>query len=81
MEHCCHWPTGTANVPPALWGCSRHWYMLPRVLRARIWANYRKGQEIDKKPSAAYIQAAIDVQEWCCNYIQEKGDVACIVKK
>ena len=58
MKHTCHWPTCTTKVPPRMWGCKRHWFMLPEEIREEIWATYREGQEIDKKPSLAYRTAA-----------------------
>ena len=58
MKHTCHWPTCTVEVPPRMWGCKRHWMMLPADIRKEIWRTYRKGQEIDKRPSMAYIAAA-----------------------
>lgn len=62
--HDCHWPGCGAQVPPAMWGCRRHWYRLPKVIRDRIWRTYRAGQEEDGRPSAAYIAAARDAQAW-----------------
>lgn len=62
--HECHWPGCGQQVPPALWGCKRHWMMLPKRLRDAIWASYRPGQEKDMKPSKAYLEAARAVQEW-----------------
>lgn len=38
--------------------CRRHWFMVPKLMRDRIWATYRPGQEADKKPSEEYIEAA-----------------------
>jgi hypothetical protein len=66
-EHTCHWPGCDKPVPPAMWGCRRHRFRLPKHLRDRIWATYRPGQEITKTPSAAYIQAAKHVQDWIRN--------------
>ena len=65
MRHTCHWPGCLNEVPPAMWGCRRHWFRLPSHLRARIWQAYRPGQEIDKTPSAAYIAVAVEVRKWC----------------
>ena len=48
-----------------MWGCKKHWFKLPRGLRAKIWATYRPGQEITKTPSAAYLKAADEVEKWC----------------
>jgi len=67
MTHRCHWPGCTKAVPPRMWGCSPHWFSLPKHLRDLIWATYRPGQEIDKRPSPAYIDAATKVQEWIRN--------------
>lgn len=63
-EHTCHWPGCSTAVPPRMWGCQPHWYRLPKALRDRIWQTYRPGQEISKTPSADYIAAAREVQEW-----------------
>jgi hypothetical protein len=64
MSHTCHWHGCTREVPPKMWGCSQHWFQLPYRLRTRIWATYKPGQEISKTPSAEYVQAARDVQQW-----------------
>jgi hypothetical protein len=64
MSHTCHWPGCKIEVPPKLWGCSRHWFMLPKYLRDKIWKTYRPGQEITKDPSPEYIAAAREVQHW-----------------
>ena len=70
MTHTCHWPGCTTPVPPAMWGCKPHWFRLPKRLRDRIWLTYRPGQEVDKRPSQAYLEAAKDVQDW----IKEQPD-------
>ena len=64
MSHICHWPGCKVEVPPARWGCKPHWFRLPRNIRNDIWQTYRAGQEVDKRPSAAYIVAARRAQEW-----------------
>lgn len=69
MIHYCHWPKCEVAVPPKMWGCRKHWFMLPKYLRDKIWANYRVGQEITKDPSEEYLEAAIEVQNW----IKENG--------
>lgn len=63
-RHECHWPGCTAQVPPAMWGCKRHWYKLPHDLRSKIWRAYRPGQEDDFKPSETYLAVAQEVQDW-----------------
>lgn len=63
-NHQCHWTGCTRQVPPAMWGCSNHWYALPKYLRDKIWATYECGQEKTLSPSAAYLAAADEVQQW-----------------
>lgn len=62
--HHCHWPGCEKQVPPAMWGCKGHWFKLPATLRARIWATYKPGQEVNGTPSAQYLAAANAVQQW-----------------
>lgn len=62
--HTCHWPGCKTEVKPAFWGCPKHWFKLPTALRNKIWATYKPGQEISKTPSAEYIDAANEVQDW-----------------
>lgn len=63
-NHECHWPGCNAQVPPAMWGCKTHWFMLPKRLRDKIWATYKIGQEVTMSPSREYVEAAREVQEW-----------------
>lgn len=63
-DHHCHWPGCDKRVPPAAWGCRKHWYMLPPPLRAKVWRAYRPGQEDTKTPSRAYVAVAREVQDW-----------------
>ncbi len=69
MRHTCHWPDCRQQVPPKMWGCKDHWFSLPKHLRSRIWATYRPGQEIDKRPSEPYRVAAAEVQAWIKNRV------------
>lgn len=63
-KHHCHWPGCDKQVPPAMWGCTTHWYTLPPVLRAKVWSTYNPGQEITGTPSNAYLAVADEVQIW-----------------
>ena len=67
-RHHCHWPDCPQEVPPAMWGCKRHWFMLPKELRDKVWAAYRPGQEITKTPSDHYVDVAEEVQQWIEDY-------------
>ncbi len=53
LGHTCHWPGCTREAPPAMWGCSQHWYRLPAALRTKICRAYRPSQEITEDPSTA----------------------------
>lgn len=67
-DHHCHWPGCNKQVPPSMWGCTRHWYMLPSELRNAIWRAFQPGQEIKGTPSREYIDVAKDVQDWIKKY-------------
>jgi hypothetical protein len=58
MSHHCHATACKKSVPPEMLMCKRHWFMIPKPLRDRVWATYRPGQCDDWKPSAAYCEAA-----------------------
>lgn len=58
MKHLCHAAACKTEVPPAMFMCKPHWYMVPKPLRDAIWATYRPGQEITKDPSLEYLDVA-----------------------
>lgn len=58
MAHTCHAVGCDVRVPPKMFMCKRHWFMVPKPLRDAIWATYRSGQERDKRPSDAYLKNA-----------------------
>jgi hypothetical protein len=60
VSHTCHATGCHTPVPPTMWGCKRHWYMVPKPIRDRIWSTYRSGQCDDMNPSAEYCLAARD---------------------
>lgn len=66
QPHACHWPSGcTTQVKPNMWGCSKHWFLLPRHLRNKVYATYRPGQEIDNRsPSMQYIRVLEEIRVW-----------------
>lgn len=70
--HTCHWPGCQTPVPPAMWGCRKHWFTLPKALRDAIWRTYSVGQEERGDPSAAYLEAARAVQEWIKDHLLEQ---------
>lgn len=58
MTDHCHALFCEVSVPPRMHMCAPHWRMVPRALQRQLWANYRRGQERDMQPSAAYLRAA-----------------------
>jgi hypothetical protein len=48
-DHLCPWPKCAKAVPPAAWGCRRHWMMLPAPLRRQYWIAL---QNLGDHPSA-----------------------------
>ena len=54
--HQCHAEGCKVDVPPKMLMCLKRWRMVPRKLQEQVWATYRSGQEIDKRPSAAYLR-------------------------
>lgn len=63
-EHRCHAEACTTPVPPKMFMCRKHWYMVSPDDRRLLWHLYMPGQEIHKDPTQAYLehaQACIDV--------------------
>lgn len=57
-EHVCHAEGCQVQIPPELFMCNLHWWMVPRPLRQQITLSYRPGQCDDKKPSKEWVEAA-----------------------
>ena len=68
MKHLCHAQGCKTAVPPKMFMCKAHWYMLPKWMRDTLWSLYRPGQEIDKDPSLQYLQHAMA----CRDYVAQK---------
>lgn len=70
--HTCYAPGCERPVPARMLMCREHWFALPKPLRDAIWAEYRPGQEKDHKPSAAYLSAVREAQD----YLRGKAGVS-----
>jgi hypothetical protein len=66
--HTCHAKGCNAKVPPRMFMCRRHWYMLPKATRDAVWAAYVPGQERRKDPSAEYLDVAHRAIEWLARH-------------
>lgn len=53
--HLCHAHDCPRRVPPSLLFCRDHWYRTRVVIQRAIWREYRRGQEVDKRPSFRYL--------------------------
>lgn len=63
--HRCHFPGGCDKLTAAAqFCCTHHWRMIPRHLQRKIWAAYRPGQEVDKSPTARYMEVMREVKDW-----------------
>jgi hypothetical protein len=71
--HACHALGCDTEVPEAVFMCYRHWKMLPRSARTKLWTLYRPGQEIDKTPSRAYQEHAMA----CVQHVADMENRAC----
>lgn len=58
MSHHCHATECRIGVPPQMFMCHRHWYMLSKPQKDAIWKYYRVGQCDDQKPSKTYCMIA-----------------------
>ena len=58
MSHTCHAYGCNTETKPELFMCFFHWRKVPAPLKARIWANYRKGQCDDMRITKKYGDAA-----------------------
>lgn len=71
MSHTCHARDCTTEIPPSLFMCKKHWFMLPASMRTLLWKEYEKGQEISKKPSTGYLLRAEECRYWVYQHEQE----------
>lgn len=78
-EHECHWPSCKTQVPPALWGCRRHWERIPIGLRSRLWKAYRPGQEEDLNVSNDYLEVAKEINNF--SILEDKKDLEAKLKR
>lgn len=56
MIHTCHADGCTTPVPPRMFMCKPHWWMVPAPIRRAVWAHYRPGQEVRKDPTPEYLE-------------------------
>ncbi len=69
--HTCHAKHCNTAVPPKMFMCRRHWYMVPKAMRDEIWAAYVPGQERRKDPTGAYMDVTRRAIEHV--YLEERG--------
>jgi hypothetical protein len=64
--HKCNWPNCEKEVPSELWGCKKHWYMLPHVLRNKVVSSETTGNL--GMACVSYASAAEEIQGWIERY-------------
>jgi len=65
QPHECNWPGCELMVKPDRWACRVHLAKLPSLIRHRLWATYRIGQDIGEAPlTPEYEEAERAAQEW-----------------
>jgi len=67
MSHHCHATNCNIEVIPEMFMCRKHWFMLPKTIRNKIWATYRNGQCDDMNPSKSYCETAKNAVIWLAN--------------
>lgn len=72
MAHTCHAAGCNKHVPPEMFMCRRHWFLLPKPMRDDIWGAYRQGQCDDWGISHDYAEAA----RVAIKYLAEKEGVS-----
>jgi len=55
-EHLCHARGCKTPVPPKMFMCKMHWYMIPKYMRDMVWEEYVPGQEVRKDPTEEYLE-------------------------
>lgn len=74
MPHNCHARNCEVPVPPKMLMCRRHWYMVPREMRNRVWNTYQRGQEIGQVlPTEAWFEASKEAIEAVAIYERNAG--------
>jgi hypothetical protein len=62
--HTCHAMDCNVAVPPRMFMCRRHWFMLPKTMRDAVWSAYVPGQENRKDPTDRYLHIAMTAVRW-----------------
>lgn len=64
--HHCHAYKCQTRTQPKKFMCALHWSILSKALQDRLVAEYRPGQEIDKRPSTNYMLVAHECIRYIC---------------
>jgi hypothetical protein len=64
MTHLCHADNCTVAVPPRMFMCRRHWYMIPKADRDALWGAYVPGQERRMDPTPEYLDIAMQLVDY-----------------
>ena len=76
MAHTCHATSCEVKTSPEMFMCRKHWFMLPKVMRNKIYSTYRVGQCDDWAISKEYSEVAKE----CVRFIAAKEGIEPDVK-
>ena len=58
MAHHCHALGCPIRTSPEMLMCAKHWFMVPKHIRDRVWSTYRNGQCDSKFVTLQWCEAA-----------------------
>lgn len=79
-KHRCPWPGCKVTVEAHAWGCRHHWFAIPRELRQRVWAHYRRGQTV-WTASPEYLEALTAVGLWIAAHTASEASPAPVARQ
>lgn len=57
--HLCPVPGGDRDVPGDMLMCTRHWYTVPKAIRAALWRAWKNGEGTGSAEHVAAMRACI----------------------
>lgn len=58
-RHTCYAKGCERIIPSRMLMCREHWHEVPFALKNAVWDAYEPGQERGKRPSKAWVEAAM----------------------
>jgi hypothetical protein len=75
-RHTCHAKNCNKAVPPKMFMCRRHWFMLPKPMRDAVWREYNPGQEQGDAPvTGDYCKVTDEAIKWLFEQESKQGEL------